>query len=167
MGVLSLVIVCVAAIVLLFLYLTARTRPLLSFLVAVASMLLMGIGVVGIALSVDVPKPAIAYDREMLERLQKIAFKIPNLEDRQSDDYELLNGVLERRPDEKWDERQQHPRGREVKFTHERKEIIAGRITYQRDGTVELYVDFPERKICWRETTVGHYRCPYAMVSFE
>jgi len=50
--------------------------------------------------------------------------------------------------------------------------VAAGKIDYRRvDDTVDLFVDFPQRKICWRETAprtgAGEFRCPYAVVSFE
>jgi hypothetical protein len=56
-GLMSLVALIVPAIVLLFLCLTARTRPVLSFVLALVVILLMFGGVVGLVLSVDVRKP--------------------------------------------------------------------------------------------------------------
>jgi hypothetical protein len=56
--------------VLLFLYLTAQIRPVLSFVLALVAILLMFGGVVGLVLSVDVRKPAVVYDVDMLQRLQ-------------------------------------------------------------------------------------------------
>src|SRR5262249_4960813 len=113
-GLMSLIALIALAIVLLFLYLTARTRPVLSFVLALVAILLMFGGVVGLVLSVDVRKPAIVYDVDMLQRLQTVGFKIPHLEDATSTDYELLDGMLQRQPDGTWHERQEQPRGREV-----------------------------------------------------
>src|SRR5499427_9870367 len=79
-GLMSLIALIALAIVLLFLYLTARTRPVLSFVLALVAILLMFGGVVGLVLSVDVGKPAIVYDVDMLQRLQAVGFKIPHLE---------------------------------------------------------------------------------------
>ncbi len=131
-------------------------------------------GVVGLVLSVDVrDKPAIVYDVDMLQRLQKVGFKIPHLEDKEStDDYELLDGTLQRQPNGTWQERQEHPRGREVVYEYKQTYVTPGKIDYRRlDDTVDLFVGFPERKICWRETAphngAREYRCPYAMVSFD
>src|SRR5262249_14377830 len=95
-GLMSLIALIALAIVLLFLYLTARTRPVLSFVLALVAILLMFGGVVGLVLSVDVRKPAIVYDVGMLQRLQTVGFKIPHLEDATSTDYELLDGMLQR-----------------------------------------------------------------------
>ena len=105
-GLMSLIALIALAIVLLFLYLTARTRPVLSFVLALVAILLMFGGVVGLVLSVDVRKPAIVYDADMLQRLQTVGFKIPHLEDATSTDYELLDGMLQRQPDGTWHERQ-------------------------------------------------------------
>ena len=69
-GLMSLIALIALAIVLLFLYLTARTRPVLSFILALVAILLMFGGVVGLVLSVDVRKPAIVYD----SRLQDSSF---------------------------------------------------------------------------------------------
>ena len=109
LGLISLVVLIVLAIVLLFLYLTAQTRPVLSFVLALVAILLMLGGVVGLVLSVDVRKPAVVYDVDMLQRLQKVGFKIPNLENKDSTDYELLDGMLQRQPNGTWHERQEHP----------------------------------------------------------
>jgi hypothetical protein len=171
-GLISLVALIVLTIVLLFLYLTARTRPVLSFVLALVVILLMFGGVVGLVLSVDVRKPAIVYDADMLQRLQNVSFKIPHLEDTASTDYELLDGTLQRQPNGTWHERQEKPRGIEVVYEYKRTNIVAGKIDYRRlDDTVDLFVDFPQRKICWRERApprgTGEYRCPYALVSFE
>jgi hypothetical protein len=68
LGLISLVALIVLAIVLLFLYLTAQTRPVLSFVLALVAILLMLGGVVGLVLSVDVRKPAVVYDVDMLQR---------------------------------------------------------------------------------------------------
>lgn len=63
LGLISLVALIVLTIVLLFLYLTARTRPVLSFVLALVAMLLMFGGVVGVVLSTpDISKPALVYD---------------------------------------------------------------------------------------------------------
>ena len=171
-GLMSLIALIALAIVLLFLYLTARTRPVLSFVLALVAILLMFGGVVGLVLSVDVRKPAIVYDVDMLQRLQAVGFKIPHLEDAASTDYELLDGMLQRQPDGTWHERQEQPRGREVLYEYKQTNVTAGKIDYRRlDNTVDLFVDFPQRKICWREsapaTGAGEYRCPYAVVSFD
>jgi hypothetical protein len=171
-GLISLGLICVAAIVLLFLFLTARTHPVLSFILAATSLLVIIGGAFGIVLSVDVRKPAIVYDVDMLKRLQKIDFKIPNLPDKDAADYELLDGVLQLLPNGTWNERQDHPRGVVVVYAYKQVEIIPGKIDYRRlDDTVELFVDFPQRKICWRETAprngTANYRCPYAVVSFD
>ena len=172
-GLISLGLICVAAIVLLFLFLTARAHPLLSFILAAASLLVIIGGAVGMVLSVDVRKPAIVYDVDMLKRLQKIDFKIPNLSDKDAADYELLDGVLQLSPNGTWNERQDHPKGEVVVYGYKQVEIIPGKIDYRRlDDTVELFVDFPQRKICWRETaprsgSTANYRCPYAVVSFD
>src|SRR5262245_53030930 len=98
-GLMSLIALTALAIVLLFLYFTARTRPVLSFVLALVAILLMFGGVVGLVLSVDVRKPAIVYDVDMLHRLQTVGFKIPHLEDATSTDYELLDGMMERQHD--------------------------------------------------------------------
>jgi hypothetical protein len=169
-GLMSLIALIALAIVLLFLYLTARTRPVLSFVLALVAILLMFGGVVGLVLSVDVRKPAIVYDVDMLQRLQTVGFKIPHLEDATSTDYELLDGMLQRQCT--WHERQEQPRGREVLYEYKQTNVTAGKIDYRRlDNTVDLFVDFPQRKICWREsapaTGAGEYRCPYAVVSFD
>ena len=172
LGLISLVALIVLAIVLLFLYLTAQTRPVLSFVLALVAILLMLGGVVGLVLSVDVRKPAVVYDVDMLQRLQKVGFKIPNLENKDSTDYELLDGMLQRQPNGTWHERQEHPRGREVVYEYKQTNVIPGTIEYRRlDDTVDLLVDFPQRKICWRGTAphngAGEYHCPYAVVSFD
>src|SRR5215831_12640466 len=83
-GLMSLIALIALAIVLLFLYLTARTRPVLSFVLALVA---------------------------ILQRLQTVGFKIPHLEDAASTDYELLDGMLQRQPDGTWHERQEQPRG--------------------------------------------------------
>jgi hypothetical protein len=171
-GLMSLIALIALAIVLLFLYLTARTRPVLSFVLALVAILLMFGGVVGLVLSVDVRKPAIVYDVDMLQRLQAVGFKIPHLEDATSTDYELLDGMLQRQPDGTWHERQEQPRGREVLYEYKQTNVTSGKIDYRRlDDSVELFVDFPQRKICWREkappASAGEYRCPYAVVSFD
>src|SRR5260221_769596 len=74
-------------------------------------------------------------------------------------------------PNGTWHERQEQPRGREVLYEYKQINVVAGKIDYRRlDDTVDLFVDFPQRKICWRETATpngGEYRCPYAVVSFE
>jgi len=137
----------------------------------VAILLMFG-GVVGLVLSVDVRKPAIVYDVDMLQRLQTVGFKIPHLEDATSTDYELRDGMLQRQPDGTWHERQEQPRGREVLYEYKQTNVTSGKIDYRRlDNTVDLFVDFPQRKICWREsaaaTGAGEYRCPYAVVSFD
>jgi hypothetical protein len=125
-------------------------------------------GVVGLVLSADVSKPAIVYDVDMLQRLQNVNFKIPHLEDK---DYELLDGVLERQPDGTWRERQQQPGGKEVAYAYKKTSVANGTIEYRRvDAAVELFVNFPRRQICWRETSRPSdavYRCPYAVVSFD
>jgi hypothetical protein len=171
-GLMSLVALIVLGIVLLFLYLTARARPVLSFVLALVVILLMFCGVVGLVLSVDVPKPAIVYDTEMLQRLQRVGFKIPHLEDKESDKYELLDGMLQRQPDGTWRERQEHPGGNEVVYEYKQINVMQGEIGYRRlDDTVEVLVDFPQRKVCYRVTPppkgTGVYRCPYALVSFD
>jgi ABC-type enterochelin transport system permease subunit len=74
-GLMSLIALIALAIVLLFLYLTARTRPVLSFVLALVAILLMFGGVVGLVLSVDVRKPAIVYDVDMLQRLQTVGLQ--------------------------------------------------------------------------------------------
>src|SRR5262249_41384685 len=79
--------------------------------------------------------------------------------------YELLDGVLQRQPDGTWHERQEQPRGREVLYEYKQTNVTSGKIDYRRlDNTVDLFVDFPQRKICWREsaaaTGAGEYRCP-------
>jgi ABC-type enterochelin transport system permease subunit len=109
-GLVSLTALIALAIVLLFLYLTARTRPVLSFVLALVAILLMFGGVVGLVLSVDVRKPAIVYDVDMLQRLQTVGFKIPHLEDTTSTDYELLDGMLQRQPDGTCPSRKSCPR---------------------------------------------------------
>jgi hypothetical protein len=116
-GFISLIALIVLAIVLLFLYLTARTRPVLSFALALVVTLLLFGGVIGLVLSVDVRKPPIVYDVDMLQRLQTVNFKIPHLEDKETTDYELLDGMLQRQPNGTWHERQQQPRGTEVTNT--------------------------------------------------
>jgi hypothetical protein len=80
--------------------------------------------------------------------------------------------MLQRQPDGTWHERQEQPRGREVLYEYKQTNVTAGKIDYRRlDDTVELFVDFPQRKICWREkapaASAGEYRCPYAVVSFD
>src|SRR6516162_7404684 len=129
-GLMSLIALIALAIVLLFLYLTARTRPVLSFVLALVAILLMFGGVVGLVLSVDVRKPAIVYDVDMLQRLQAVGFKIPHLEDATSTDYELLDGMLQRQPDGTWHERQEQPRGREVLYEYKQTNVTAGKIDY-------------------------------------
>src|SRR6476646_6397422 len=124
LGLISLVVLIVLAIVLLFLYLTAQTRPVLSFVLALVAILLMLGGVVGLVLSVDVRKPAVVYDVDMLHRLQKVGFKILNLENKDSTDYELLDGMLQRQPNGTWHERQEHPRGREVVYEYKQTNVI-------------------------------------------
>jgi hypothetical protein len=171
-GLMSLVALIVLAIVLLFLYLTARTRPVLSFVLALVVILLMFGGVVGLVLSVDVRKPAIVYDTDMLQRLQNVSFKIPHLEDPATTDSELLDGTLQRQPNGIWHERQEQPSGREVLYEYKLTNVAAGKIDYRRlDNFVHLFVDFPQRKICWRVTAPrpggSEFRCPYAVVSFE
>jgi hypothetical protein len=171
-GFISLIALIVLAIVLLFLYLTARTRPVLSFALALVVTLLMFGGVIGLVLSVDVRKPPIVYDVDMLQRLQTVGFKIPHLEDKETTDYELLDGMLQRQPNGTWHERQQQPRGTEVVYEYKLTNAIPGKIDYRRlDDTVDLFIDFPQRKICWRETAppsgAGEYHCPYAVVSFD
>jgi len=170
-GLMSLVALIVLAIVLLFLYLTARTRPVLSFVLALVVILLMFGGVVGLVLSVDVRKPAIVYDADMLQRLQNVSFKIPHLEDTATTDYELLDGTLQRQPNGTWHERQEQPRGKEVLYEYKQTNVVTGKVDYRRlDDTVDLFIDFEQRKICWRETAAanaGEYRCPYAVVGFE
>jgi hypothetical protein len=108
---------------------------------------------------------------DMLQRLQSVSFKIPHLEDTATTDYQLLDGTLQRQPNGTWHERQEQPRGREVLYEYKQINVVAGKIDYRRlDDTVDLFVDFPQRKICWRETATpngGEYRCPYAVVSFE
>jgi hypothetical protein len=94
LGLFSLVALIALAIALLFLYLTAHARPVLSFVLALVTILLMFGGVVGLVLSVDVRKPAVVYDVNMLQRLQNVGFKIPDLEDKNSTDYQLLDGML-------------------------------------------------------------------------
>ena len=130
-GLMSLIALIALAIVLLFLYLTARTRPVLSFVLALVAILLMFGGVVGLVLSVDVGKPAIVYDVDMLQRLQTVGFKIPHLEDAASTDYELLDGMLQRQPDGTWHERQEQPRGREVLYEYKQTNVTAGKIDYR------------------------------------
>src|SRR5437667_12798087 len=93
-GLMSLIALIALAIVLLFLYLIARTRPVLSFVLALVVILLMFGGVVGLVLSVDVRKPTIVYDAYMLQRLQNVNFKILNLEDTTSTYNELLDESL-------------------------------------------------------------------------
>src|SRR5262245_63265076 len=56
-GLMSLIALIALASVLLFHYLTARTRPVLSFVLALVAILLMFGGVVGLILSVDMRKP--------------------------------------------------------------------------------------------------------------
>src|SRR5262249_21947680 len=134
--------------------------------------LLMFGGVVGLVLSVDVRKPAIVYDRDMLQRLQTVGFKIPHLEGAASTDYELLDGMLQRHPDGTRHEREERPTGRGGRDQLQQTNVTLGKIDYRRlDDSVELFVDFPQRKICWREKTpaasAGEYRCPYAVVSFD
>jgi hypothetical protein len=94
------------------------------------------------------------------------------LEDATSTDYELLDGMLQRQPDGTWHERQEQPKGREALYQYKQTNVTSGKIDYRRlDDTVELFVDFPQRKICWREHApgmgAGEYRCPYAVVSFD
>ena len=171
-GLISLGLICVAAIVLLFMFLTARTQPVLSFLLAAASLLVIIGGSVGIVLSVDVSKPAVVYDVDMLKGLKKIDFKIPNLPEKEAADYELLDGVLQLLPNGTWHERQDHPGGAVVVYTYKQGDIIPGKVDYRRlDDTVDLFIDFPQRKICWREAkpsgATANFRCPYAVVGFE
>ncbi len=136
-GLMSLIALIVLAIVLLFLYLTARARPFLSFVLALVVILLMFCGVVGLVLSVDVSKPAIVYDVDMLQRLQKVGFKIPHLEDK---DYELLEGSLQRQPDGTWHEQQQQPGGTEVVYAYKQTNVTLGKIDYRRlDDTVSTF----------------------------
>src|SRR6266699_1362772 len=125
-GLMSLVALIVLAIVLLFLCLTARTRPVLSFVLALVVILLMFGGVVGLVLSVDVRKPAIVYDADMLQRLQNVRFKIPHLEDTATTDYQLLDGTLQRQANGTWHERQEQPRGREVLYEYKQINVVAG-----------------------------------------
>src|SRR6476660_3716314 len=74
LGLISLVALIVLTIVLLFLYLTARTRPVLSFVLALVAMLLMFGGVVGVVLSTpDIGKPALVYDVKRLQQLKEAA----------------------------------------------------------------------------------------------
>ena len=94
------------------------------------------------------------------------------MEDTTSTDYQLLDGMLQRQPDGTWHERQEQPRGREVLYEYKQTNVTSGKIDYRRlDDTVDLFVDFPQRKICWRESAprdgAGEYRCPYAVVSFD
>jgi hypothetical protein len=107
----------------------------------------------------------------MLQRLQNVSFKIPHLEDTATTDYELLDGTLQRLPNGTWHERQEQPRGREVLYEYKQTNVVAGKIDYRRlDDSVDLFIDFQQRKICWRVTAAsdrGEYRCPYAVVSFE
>src|SRR5262245_19473317 len=171
-GLMSLVALIVLAIVLLFLYLTAQARPVLSFALALVVILMMFCRVVGLVLSVDVSKPAIVYDIEMMQRLQKVGFKIPHLEDKKTNNYELLDGTLQRQPDGTWRERQEHPGGNEVVYEYKQINMMPGTIGYRRlDDSVEVLVDFPQRKVCYRVTPprkgTGVYRCPYALVSFD
>jgi hypothetical protein len=172
LGLISLIALIVGAIVLLFLYRTAPTHPVLSFVLALVAILLMFGGVVGLVLapSGGLTKPAIAYDVGMLQRLQQIDFKIPNLEDKDSTDYELLDGMLQRQPNGTWHERQEHPGGWEQIYEYKQTNVTPGTIEYRRlDDSVDIYVDFPRRKICWRMTAArnGKYHCPYAVVSYE
>jgi hypothetical protein len=174
LGLISLIALIVLAIVLLFLYRTARNHPVLSFVLALVAILLMFGGVVGLVLapSGGLTKPAIAYDVGMLQRLQQIDFKIPNLEDKDSTDYELLDGMLQRQPNGTWHERQEHPGGWEQIYEYKQTNVTPGTIEYRRlDDSVDIYVDFPRRKICWRMTAArngaGKYHCPYAVVSYE
>ena len=131
-------------------------------------------GVVGLVLapSGGLTKPAIAYDVGMLQRLQQIDFKIPNLEDKDSTDYELLDGMLQRQPNGTWHERQEHPGGWEQIYEYKQTNVTPGTIEYRRlDDSVDIYVDFPHRKICWRMAAARNgarkYHCPYAVVSYE
>jgi hypothetical protein len=172
LGLISLVALIVLTIVLLFLYLTARTRPVLSFVLALVAMLLMFGGVVGVVLSTpDIGKPALVYDVKRLQQLKEISFKVPNLEDKNTAEYNLLDGKLQRQPDETWQERQRHKDGLQT-YDYKQAKVIEGQIQYRRpDNAVELVVYFTERLICWRETAPqtgpGGYHCPYALVGFE
>jgi hypothetical protein len=167
LGLISLVALVVLAIVLLFLYLTAQTRPVLSFVLALAAILLMFGGIIGVVLSTPYfGKPAIVYDVKRLERLKEISFKVPNLEDKNSTDYKLLDGKLQRQPDETWQERQQQTDGLQT-YDYKQTTVMEGQIQYRGpDNSVELVVHFPERLICWRETAPQagtHEHCPYAV----
>src|SRR5262245_22785065 len=173
LGLISLIALIVLTFVLLFLCLTAQIHPVLSFVLALVAILLMFGGVVCLVLApVNLIKPAVVYDVGMLQRLQNIGFKIPNLEDKDSTDYELLDGMLQRQPNGTWLERQEHPGGWEQIYEYKQTNVIPGTIEYRRlDDSVDIYVDFPHRKICWRETAPRNgarkYHCPYAVVSFE
>jgi hypothetical protein len=170
-GLISLVALIVFAIVLLFLYLTAQARPFLSFVLALVAIMLMFGGVVGFALSTpDISPSPIVYDIKRLQKLKEISFKVPNLQDKNTTDYNLLDGKLQRQPDETWQELQQHADGLVVPYPYKQTHIIQGQITYRRpDNSIELVVFFPDRRICWRETVPDNsvYHCPYALVSFE
>ena len=70
-GLISLSVISISAIVLVFLFLTARTRPVLSFVLAIVLLVVMAGGIVGMVLAVDVRKPAVVYDVDMLQGLRK------------------------------------------------------------------------------------------------
>jgi hypothetical protein len=128
LGLISQVALIVLTIVLLFLYLTARTRPVLSFVLALVAMLLMFGGVVGVVLSTpDIGKPALVYDVKRLQQLKEISFKVPNLEDKNTAEYNLLDGKLQRQPDETWQERQQHKDGLQT-YDYKQAKVIEGQI---------------------------------------
>src|SRR5262249_7662767 len=112
------------------------------------------------------------YDRDMLQRLKTVGFKIPHLGDAASTDYELLDGMLQRQPDGTWHERQEQPGGKGGVYEYKQTNVTFGKIGEPTlDDSSGLFVEFPQRKICWREKaparSAGEYRCPYAVVSFD
>ena len=135
-------------------------------------MLLMFGGVVGVVLSTpDISKSALVYDVKRLQQLKEISFKVPNLEGKNRGEYNLLDGKLQRQPDDTWQERQQHKDGLQT-YDYKQTKVIEGQIQYRRpDDAIELVVYFTERLIGWRkdcsQTGTGGYHCPYAVVSLQ
>ena len=163
----SLLVVGIIGIVALFFFLTARTNPVLSFVVLALISVLGSAAFARLVPPRDAPKPATGYDMTTLKTVQNIRFKIPSPVNGDTSNYQLRDGELQREPDGTWLERQFQDGGFDP-YKYEAPQVTDGRLDYRRvDGSVELHVDFAQHLICYRVHGASGYRCPYAVVQFE
>jgi hypothetical protein len=165
LGLIALAVTAFAALVIVFVVLTARARPILGFVV-VLGVMLVSTGVTFAMFSADKQQKPIVYDAARLSTLQNVSFKVPHL-DPQTDIYRLFDGQLQRQSDGTWSELQPHPAGDFDKYEYRLTNAENGHLEYRRlDDSIELYVDITKRWVCFREPGKT-YRCPYAVVQID